>query len=102
MLEVTYGCASWNHPATGKAEILRFRTRLQAVRLDLHVYSLNYLLLVIRELFFFSWFGTIYLPDWVARIWIQILLRELLDMIRLAMCLVFWGASAIFPLLSAL
>lgn len=53
VLEVTYGCASWNHPATGKAEILRFRTRLQAVRLDLHVYSLNYLLLVIRELFFF-------------------------------------------------
>lgn len=26
VLEVTYGCASWNHLATGKAVILRFRT----------------------------------------------------------------------------
>lgn len=50
--EVTYGCASWIHLATGKAEILRFRTGLQAVRLDIHIY-LNYLLLVSKEGVFF-------------------------------------------------
>lgn len=33
-------------------QILRFRTGLQAVRLDIHLY-LNYLLLVSKELFFF-------------------------------------------------
>lgn len=59
--------------------------------------------MVIRELVFFLGLEQfISQINWVARIWIQILLRELLDMIRLAMCLVFWGASAIFPLLSTL
>lgn len=38
----------------------------------------------------------------MARIWIQGLLREMLDMICLALSLVFWGISAIFPPLSTL
>lgn len=44
MLEVAYGRASWNHLATGKAEVLSFRAGLQTVRLDSRVYSRNYFL----------------------------------------------------------
>lgn len=47
MLEVAFGCASWNHLATGKAEVLSFRAGLQTVRLDSWIYSRNYFLLVI-------------------------------------------------------
>lgn len=41
-------------------------------------------------------------PRLLARIWIQGLLEETLDGIWLALSLVFWGISAIFPVLSAL
>lgn len=41
-------------------------------------------------------------PRLVARIWIQGLLEEKLDGIWLALSLVFWSISAIFPLLSTL
>jgi len=41
-------------------------------------------------------------PRLVARIWVQSLLREMLDRICLALSLVFWHISAIFPLLSTL
>lgn len=41
-------------------------------------------------------------PRLVARIWIQGLLKEMLDRICLALSLVSWGISAIFPLLSTL
>jgi len=52
VLEVAYGRASWNHLATGKAEIFSFRTGLQAVRLDSCVCSRNYFLKVTWELSF--------------------------------------------------
>lgn len=44
VLEVPCGRASWNNLATGKAEILSFRTGLQTVRLASRLYSRNYFL----------------------------------------------------------